>query len=347
MELKKLMSNYLKTYFIFLVPIIALSSMTGQAVKIAILDTEQPDKKRFGSPDCSNHDKLNSFFGGGAKFDREATKSIRQSNGQKNENKSFCLMGKKQFWMRLMQKNHGSITQALIRTVAPDVEILTIPILGKHGYANKQKLYDGLLQARQAQVDIVHMGLQIFDLDETYPLDQKIITLIQSFPYVVAPAGNHGDVIDHVGYPAAIAGVIGVGSFGQQKERYVHSRFCQATVQTPVDFIMLGENIWTSVWVDEIQNYVMMPVSGTSFSAASMTGVLALMLEKNNKHLPKDKVIELLQICSYKRDISWNGCVKYGTPAVEELLYHLQKLVSLKKKKVERYFAQLRNFISS
>lgn len=256
------------------------------------------------------------------------------------------LTSKKRFSSSLLYAYHGQISQQIIRHIAPQAIILEFPILNAHGSASKQTLYDGLLKARAENVDIVYLGLQVFDWDVDGKIEKKIMQIIKSFSYVVAPSGNCGHTIDHLGFPAAVAGVISVGGFVVEKLRYPRCTFCQANSATPADFIMLGENIEVQIWDDLNCDVVDARVSGTSFAAASMTGLLAQVIIKNNDYLSSKEIKKLIQYCSCFKDISWRGSIRYGTPDLVEILFHLNALKSLKKKNIDHYFRKLRNCMS-
>lgn len=321
----------------------SIMDVTGRSVLVAVLDTDDSCGKHWGDCRWTGCDNLNFLSGVGVKVALGCEIMGSQPVDQKKKKLASELMRSRQFLRQLLQKNHAHISHTLIRQIAPSVEIVSIPVLDEYGNADKQKLYDGLIQAYQNNVDIVHLGLQIYDFDLQQELDQKIIALLGKFEYVVASAGNFAPIIDHVGYPALLSDVISVGSCSKKGQRYQHSSFCQATMRSPVDFIMPGKNIWVSLWVDEIKDFVIMPVSGTSMSAAFMTGALALILEKNNGQLDRRHVIELLCFCSKKCDISWNDCVTYGTPLIPKILSHLDDLSGLTKKKMKQYFLNLRS----
>ena len=76
--------------------------------------------------------------------------------------------------------------------------------------------------------------------------------------------------------------------------------------------MMPGENIWLSLWIDDLDDFVYLPTSGTSMAAALMTGVLVLALEKH-----KIQAVKILKKNSKKLDFSWSD-VSYGFPKLHK-----------------------------
>jgi len=239
------------------------------------------------------------------------------------------MMKKKAFIEHLIKKNHGTISMQLIKQIAPNnVDIISIPILDNDACCSKQELLTGLQQALLHKVDILHVGLQVYNIDSTAAIDQEIIQLLQKFSFVVAPAGNNGTL--QVGYPAQEKNVISVGACTKSDQRYLLADFSQASSGSKVDFVLPGQNIIVPLWIEEVQDYVFIPTTGTSMSAALMSGVLALILEQNQHVLPARQIMQLLYKHSRKLDISWCDKVEYGAPILPLIL---QELDILKKKK--------------
>lgn len=305
---------------------------------VAILDTKSP-WKNFSSQDYNKESfNLSERLDFGLKIKPLAPGALSELSLGELRNLLTPMMKKKSFVDKLLQKNHGTISSYLIEQIAPGVDIISIPILDDNASCSKQELLYGLQQASHQHVDILHLGLQIYNLDCTVALDQEIIQLLQKFPYVVAAAGNNGAI--PVGYPARITNVISVGACQKQDDRYTLASFSQAKSDDKVNFILPGHNIIAPIWIDEIQKYIMVPTAGTSMAAAFMTGVLAMVLEENQRVLSTQQIMQLLYKCSIILDISWYDTVQYGAPILSVLLPEIKRL----KKKKHNIKKKLKSF---
>jgi len=240
-----------------------------------------------------------------------------------NRKRFAQLMKKNTFYSEYIKKNHGAITCSFISQYAPFATIIMIPIFDEYGFSTKEQLYKSLLKAYQYKIDIVHLGLQIYDFDISQLLDAKIITLLKKFPYVVASAGNNASLNKLLAYPAACENIISVGSF------YKNS-VCSFSQGMP-QFLMPGKNLITPFWIDFLNENIMISLSGTSFSAALMTGYLALLLAENRNKLSRDQIMQLLYFGSHKLDETWNNKTIYGYPNFYIILKTLHRLISLKR----------------
>ncbi len=226
---------------------------------------------------------------------------------QKNK-KSSAQGTKKKYDLSSVLKNHGNYTAALIKQLAPEVSIISIPILNEQGWADKEQLYQALKLAKTYNPDILHLGFHIIDFDLTQKVDKKIYQLLKGFKCIVVPIGN--DKVGLQNFPPKLPNIFSVASFSNHDGEYTISNFCSRIQKA--DFIMPGNDIWIHMWIKQMHEYQEIAVSGTSFSAALMTGFVALLFEKNNKKLSKVKR-ELIELSSFL-DTSWQDKIRYGFP---------------------------------
>lgn len=229
---------------------------------------------------------------------------------QKNKNLATERVKKNDNLSKFRKKTHGDITRAIIKLVAPDSDIILIPILDDYGYATKEEILKGLNLALQHKPDILHLSFQILDFDRSQKIDQKIYKLLQRFKCIIVPAGNH---IDSANFPSKKNNVFSVASFGKMGEKYPISFFSKSS---KADFIMPGENIIVPLWDKEEQKIIAFQESGTSISAAFMTGTLAQLFEKN-KYIysqNRSKIRQDLIKHSQFLDNSWKARIRYGFP---------------------------------
>ncbi|MCQ2485451.1 MAG: S8/S53 family peptidase [Clostridia bacterium] len=156
--------------------------------------------------------------------------------------------------------------------IALGSKILSIKInCDSEGNIELEDIIKGIKVAINNQVDIINISIGIQNGNKE--LENIINTAINSGIIVIAAAGNYID--NDLLYPAAYPNVIAVGSKSKNSEIISPC----GDVKTKVIFLP-GENIVTAV---DDNNY--RSVDGTSASCAIMTGIVALMLEKNKNNI--------------------------------------------------------------
>ena len=275
-----------------------LPILTGKNTIIVILDskTSQIDSN------CNKDSRFSSNFNQDEHFNDS------KINTQKIKNHSAEKMKKIDRPAKFVQKNHGDCTVSIIRQLAPEVTVLSIPVLDDRGYADKVEVYQALKLAKNYNPDILHLGFQILDFDLKQQVDKKIYRLLKKFTYVIVPAGNNLE--GYIYFPPKLPQVFSIASFNKKNNTHQISNFCKSINQA--DFIMPGENIGIKIWDQELKDYRILSVSGTSFAAALMTGFMALLFEKHNKKIAKIKA-DLLKLATFLDDV-WENKIRYGFP---------------------------------
>lgn len=177
---------------------------------------------------------------------------------------------------------HGTAVAGLILQMAPRATILPIRVFKPDGSSNTEDLYQAIAYAVSMNADIINISGG--SLEPDYTLHALVGATSSLGIYTVAAAGNTGQV-DHGTYPARLSYssapsyptkgfVFGVGSMGTN---YAISSFSAS-----------GDGIFTYLPGEDLTtlypNNQTARVTGTSFSAPLMTGVLALALAE----LPQD-----------------------------------------------------------
>lgn len=177
--------------------------------------------------------------------------------------------------------------------VAPNAKIIPIKCIPNSGmFSDINLLINSLRYALELNVDIVNMSLGRYQ-----PFGQEVEQLIQEFydrniP-VVCAAGNRAD--KPVMYPANYPTTIGVTSF--KKGRSI-SDFSPSGDN--IDFALPGDHIITTTLDDK---YAV--VSGSSFAAPFMSGIIALMIshyKRINKTYSVEGIIDKLKTKCMKID---------------------------------------------
>ncbi|HSW76083.1 MAG TPA: S8 family serine peptidase [Candidatus Saccharimonadales bacterium] len=296
-----------------------LAPKEGKDIKIAVLDT------KINLNHCQNSDN----FQNKNKIDQGETILIDRSKYQKNQNLLSELMKKKYFSQKYLIKNHGELTCNIITQLAPQVTIIPICIMGDDGYTDIKSLQNGLQQALDINVDILHLGLKITD---NISENKELQTLLQKFSYVVAAAGNDYACVKKVGYPACLPNVLSVGAFEYKDNKYQVCQFSQWQENIGPQFLMPGHRILCPLWIDEIQDYIFIHTSGTSMAAALMTGFLALCLAEFKDDFTKDQMIQVMKKCSKKIHNTSDKKVLFSTVNMRKTITTLKSLQIIKKR---------------
>ncbi len=198
--------------------------------------------------------------------------------------------------------------------VAPEAQILPVRVFDLDGYTSTSQLIEATGYAAARGVDVINLSLggllpsdamvnHLFELQDQYP------NLV-----IVASAGNSS--LDGVGFPAAIPGVLSVGATNMEGQRAPYSNYGgQLDVVAPGGDLSLSNRggmlttggtwlpaLWegmeppTHPWgygLDPMGQYVR--VQGTSFSAPTVAGVVALMRgEDPDQRLDRQELITRL-----------------------------------------------------
>lgn len=177
--------------------------------------------------------------------------------------------------------------------VAPKCQIIPVKVLSNNGFLKSMSILENALKyAKLIRPDVVNMSLG--GRSKLSPLFHKLLKDLNRLNIpVVCAMGNSGDNFSC--YPAEYEESIGVTSY--KKERII-SNFSSRSLNA--DFALPGENILTTSLNN---NYSV--VSGTSFSAPFLSGVIAIIISEFKKRNFKYTVKDI-------KDILINSCKDYG-----------------------------------
>jgi subtilisin family serine protease len=220
--------------------------------------------------------------------------------------------------------------------VAPKAQILPVRVFGLGGEINSASLVEAIGYAASRGADVINMSLGSLLPDRE--LTDRIFEVLDTQPklVIIASAGNDG--LDGVGFPAAIPGVVSVGATNISGNHTVYSNYGgRLDVVAPGGDTQqnLSGGILTTggTWVDSFWQGISVPdyswgvtldpkgkyvqVQGTSFSAPTVSGVMALMKgEDPNRRLNRDRLVEIL-----KKTSSYEGL---ALSKADENQYRLQ-----------------------
>lgn len=174
-----------------------------------------------------------------------------------------------------------------IAGVAPDVKIMPVKVIDANGSGSDYDIAQGITSAVINGADVINLSLG--GPGNSYMVNEAINYALLNSVVVVVASGN--DSQQKINYPAAHQGVITVAaSNGQNTVTDFSTRASYVDITAP------GENI-ISLSNDENDGYLMM--SGTSMAAPFISGVVALMLEKDNsapsriKYMLQDTAVDI------------------------------------------------------
>lgn len=137
---------------------------------------------------------------------------------------------------------------------------------------------------------------------------------------VVAATGNHGDISDKVGYPAACEGVIAVGSVERNGQRADTSAYGEhISVTAPGVDIVSTVPTYALADVESFGQPPLGPMSGTSMATPIVTAILARMLS----HKPNLDNRSILELMEANLKGPWSEDLGHGILDAEALLVNL------------------------
>jgi serine protease len=205
--------------------------------------------------------------------------------------------------------------------VAPNAKILPVRVFGLGGSVSADTVIEAIGYAAARKVDVINLSLG--SLLPTEAEAAQIFSVLDANPNLMIVASSGNNNIDGSGYPASIPGVLSVGSSNLAGNRSMYSNYGRRLdVMAPGGdtsrrksggILTTGGTFITSLWegitvpqniwgpnFDVIGKYVQ--VQGTSFSAPTVTGVVALMKAEDPDHkLTRDQMMAIIRgTASYK-----------------------------------------------
>lgn len=262
---------------------------TQKNIKITLLDTQFSNCNLGNIYSVSNfsNQRNNCQICSNLRRDDSFVKS--SSLAGQGENHLIKSTKNKTFFQKTTKKIlHADLIYFLIKSIAPDAQIASIPIMNQHGFCSKLDLLKGLRKVAPSNIDILCLCLKINDFDpENDITDKEILDHLSMIPFVVVAAGNDG---------------------GKTKNRYLFKEnifIIGAAEQTlnrqiqPCSFsTMHAKNIFYMLEKDiKVQNLM---IQGTSVAAALFTGFLANILMHSLKKTSAIKMHKILKKTSKK-----------------------------------------------
>jgi hypothetical protein len=170
---------------------------------------------------------------------------------------------------------HGTMVAGLIHLTAPAATILPLKAFNADGTSTVANVVRAIYYAVDSGARVINMS---FSVAESSPELMKAINYASSHRVTcVAASGNLG--VETIVYPAAYRNVIAVASTSNTDTRSVFSNFGDADVTLAAP----GESVTTTFPGGHYAS-----ASGTSFSAAFVSGAVSLMLQQTPLLSPRD-----------------------------------------------------------
>jgi len=173
--------------------------------------------------------------------------------------------------------------------ISPNSIIMPLVVVGETQPADNDRLSLAIEYAIDNNADIISisLGSKLDHPNVRKNIERAILKNI----IVVAASGDTAS--DKLLFPAAYNGVIGVSAQSQLGRKYINTNANNNSLFIP------GENIKVVSYVEDIKKNEYR--SGSSYSTAILSGIIALKLQKEN-----DKKKLLIQLNNYKRKLTEN-----------------------------------------
>ncbi|MDT3700358.1 MAG: S8 family serine peptidase [Thermincola sp.] len=187
---------------------------------------------------------------------------------------------------------HGTMVAGIIagngnkiKGVAPGAILLPIKAIDSNGLSDNLSIAEAIFYATDNGAEVINLSLS--SIKESALVKQAIKFAVSKGVIVVAATGNWG--AKRVAFPANMSDyVISVGSFGKNLQHMTFSNYGPEQ-----DIVAPGDDVESTFW-DEKQGSTYSKGSNTSISSAFVSGVVALMLEKNPS-LEQEEISEIIK----------------------------------------------------
>ncbi|MCK4852579.1 MAG: S8 family serine peptidase [Candidatus Omnitrophica bacterium] len=202
---------------------------------------------------------------------------------------------------------HGTVTASVIKGkdgeggVAPDAEIMALKILNDDSETTSSIVSDAIYYAVDMGAKVLAMPFSLFPVSAQ--VEAAIEYAFDKGAVLIAAAGNEGTEISDNSL-AAQEQVITVGSLDADGKMSAWSNYGD-----PLDLLAP----WDVVTIDGTEDE-----AGTSFSAAFVAGVTALMLSEDPAMTPEDVLIKLKSMMTAGIEGEDTGYEEYGKLVMEK-----------------------------
>lgn len=266
---------------------------------------------------------------------------------EKNKNVALCGRCKNELFLYFLKhigRCHGMLTSNIIRQFAPLAQITTYNIFDDYGYSSDHQLLDALDTISQDSFDIVHLGCKTISQKFSSKDQERLDDVLKNMNYIVASAGNDGLLQKEEALPAKNRHVcFDVGALSRnQLNQYEISSHSQFEVNVGPKVVAPGEHIFCPFTSgNQLLGYGF--ISGTSMSAAIVSGLLALVISEFKKDFSYKQILTALYLCTKKLNNTWQDRVILGALDIRSTLFCLHVLAEIKKMLPSKKFLKMYN----
>lgn len=195
---------------------------------------------------------------------------------------------------------HGTKVTNLIDGMNSNIEFFIAKVLDEYSNGTEEDVISAIEWSIKQDVDIINMSISSYK--RSSDLKNVIDQAVGEGIIIVAPVGNEFELKKGISYPAKYSNVLAIGSVNSELK---HADF--SNIGSELDFVTKGEDIEvTTMYGLKEKN------SGTSLSAAQVTGIISNIL-RYNSDLTFEEIYRILE----KRSIPKENKNIYGRGILE------------------------------
>lgn len=195
---------------------------------------------------------------------------------------------------------HGTKVTNLIDGMNSNIEFFIAKVLDEYSNGTEEDVISAIEWSIKQDVDIINMSISSYK--RSSDLKNVIDQAVGEGIIIVAPVGNEFELKKGISYPAKYSNVSAIGSVNSELK---HADF--SNIGSELDFVTKGEDIEvTTMYGLKEKN------SGTSLSAAQVTGIISNIL-RYNSDLTFEEIYRILE----KRSIPKENKNIYGRGILE------------------------------
>ena|SRR5271154_3054799 len=209
---------------------------------------------------------------------------------------------------------HGTMTAGLVHLVAPNTQLMPLKAFAADGTGSEANIIQAIYYAVAHGAKVINMSFELPQVTDA--LLKAINYAARNGVVCVASAGNNANTA--LVYPAGFGNVVSVASVNSLGQQSTFSNYGPDLVQMAAP----GEGLITTY---PGRHYAQ--VSGTSFSAALVSGSVALLIELNtNGTTSQLKVGDFQRAFSHAATCGTNGSLGSGCLDVNQAVTFIRQL---------------------
>jgi len=220
--------------------------------------------------------------------------------------------------------------------VAPLSKIFSVKAVKKNGYTDYEYISQGIYACVLEECDVINISIGGDKYD--VGLHEAVKYAYERNIPIICASGNNGHLFDInlIDYPAKFKETICIGAYNKDKKIATYS-----TIGDDLDFVGFGQDVYSTYLNNEYAT-----LSGTSFAAPYITGLIALYLSENKSATIDEVKKYLINIAEDAGTIGKDKKYGYGMIDIQDYI----KKKPLKYQilgAIDNYFSNIRNFFKN